>query len=149
MNCAEALALPPPDPIAKRIVMVSAGALIDFRGRVLVAQRPPHKSMAGMWEFPGGKIEQGETPEYALMRELREELQIETRPCCMSPVGFASHTYDDFHLIMPLFAIRVWSGIPKSTEHSDLKWVNVVDLYAMDMPEADKPLIHQLEAMVS
>jgi 8-oxo-dGTP diphosphatase len=128
--------------------MVAAGALIDFRGRVLIAQRPAHKSFGGMWEFPGGKLEEGETPEYALMRELREELQIETRPCCMSPVGFASHSYDDFHLIMPLFAIRVWSGIPTSTEHSALQWVDVLDLYSLEMPEADKPLIHQLEAML-
>jgi 8-oxo-dGTP diphosphatase len=129
-------------------MLVAAGALIDFRGRVLIAQRPQHKSFGGMWEFPGGKLEEGETPEYALMRELREELQIETRPCCMSPVGVTSHSYDDFHLIMPLFAIRVWSGIPKPTEHSALQWVDVLDLYSFDMPEADKPLIHQLEAML-
>lgn len=128
--------------------MVVAGALVDFRGRVLVAQRPLHKSMGGLWEFPGGKIEAGETPEYALMRELREELSIETRPCAMSPAGFASHEYDDFHLIMPLFIIRVWSGIPKANEHSALQWLYPRELYQLPMPDADKPLIHQLESMI-
>ena len=148
MNCAEALTLPPPPSPNKKIVMVSAAALIDFRGKILVAKRPEYKSMAGLWEFPGGKIETGETPEFALMRELREELSIETRPCAMSPVGFTSHSYDEFHLLMPLFAIRVWSGIPKPIEHSELRWVSVLELYSLPMPEADKPLIHQLEAML-
>ena len=102
--------------------------------------------MAGLWEFPGGKIETGEVPEYALMRELKEELDIETRPCGMFPVGFSSHTYPDFHLIMPLFAIRVWKGDPVPKEGQALQWLPVQDLYSLPMPEADKPLISQLEA---
>lgn len=148
MSCAEALAAPPPDMPTKRIVHVVAAALIDRKKRVLVAQRPEGKSMAGLWEFPGGKIESGEIPEYALMRELREELGIETRPCGMWPVGFVSHNYPEFHLVMPLFAIRVWSGDPQSKEGQAFQWVAVQDLYGLDMPEADKPLISQLEAQI-
>jgi 8-oxo-dGTP diphosphatase len=146
MSCAEALAAPPPDMPTLPILLVTAAALIDRKKRVLVAERPAGKSMAGLWEFPGGKIEAGEVPEYALMRELREELGIETRPCGMFPVGFTSHTYPDFHLIMPLFAIRVWSGDPTPKEGQRLQWLPVQDLYGLPMPEADKPLIPQLEA---
>ena len=97
--------------------------------------------MAGLWEFPGGKVEQGVTPEYALMRELREELGIETRPCCFSPIAFASHGYDDFHLLMPLFICRIWNGIVTAKEHQSLKWVMPADLRHYPMPEADIPLI--------
>ena len=148
LSCAEALAAPPPDMPTKKIVHVVAAVLVDRKKRVLVAQRPEGKAMAGLWEFPGGKIEAGEIPEYALMRELREELGIETRPCGMWPVGFASHNYADFHLVMPLFAIRVWNGAPTPKEGQNLKWVTVQELYGLEMPEADKPLIPQLEALL-
>jgi len=148
LSCAEALLVPPPDRPQQKMVYVVAAALIDRKKRVLVAQRPEGKSMAGLWEFPGGKIEAGEIPEYALMRELREELGIETRPCGMWPIGFASHLYPDFHLMMPLFAIRVWGGEPTPREGQALKWVTVQELYGLEMPEADKPLIVQLEALV-
>lgn len=148
LSCAEALAAPPPDMPTKKIVHVVAAVLIDRKKRILVAQRPEGKSMAGLWEFPGGKIEAGEIPEYALMRELREELGIETRPCGMWPIGFASHNYPDFHLVMPVFAIRVWSGDLQSKEGQAFKWVSISELYALEMPEADKPLIPQLEALL-
>lgn len=148
LSCAEALLAPPPDMPTKKIVLVAAAALIDRKKNILVAERPVGKSMAGLWEFPGGKIEAGEIPEYALMRELREELGIETRPCGMWPIGFASHNYPDFHLIMPLFAIRVWKGDPIPKEGQKLKWVTIQDLYTLEMPEADKPLISQLEAQI-
>lgn len=148
LSCSEALLAPPPDMPQKPLVLVAAAALIDRKKRVLVAQRPAGKPMAGLWEFPGGKIEQGEIPEYALMRELREELGIETRPCGMWPIGFASHNYSEFHLLMPLYAIRVWGGDPAPREGQALQWVSVQDLYGLDMPEADKPLIAQLEAQI-
>ena len=105
------------------IVLVSAVALIDRDGRVLLAQRPEGKSMAGLWEFPGGKIKPDETPEAALVRELSEELDIETWDSCLAPLTFASHSYDDFHLLMPLFACRKWAGIVKPKEGQNLKWV--------------------------
>jgi 8-oxo-dGTP diphosphatase len=124
-----------------KLVLVSAVALIDADGRVLLAQRPQGKSMAGLWEFPGGKIEQGETPEQALMRELHEELGINTWQTCLAPLAFASHSYDDFHLLMPLFACRKWQGIPASKEGQTLKWVFPKDLRTYPMPEADIPLI--------
>ncbi|MFN3700429.1 MAG: 8-oxo-dGTP diphosphatase MutT [Alphaproteobacteria bacterium] len=130
------------------VVLVAAAALIDSDGRVLIAQRPEGKSMAGLWEFPGGKVEAGETPEYALMRELEEELGVETRPCCFSAVAFASHRYDDFHLLMPLFVCRVWRGFPSSKEHKALKWVRVNELYDYPMPAADLPLISALRVML-
>lgn len=146
LSCSEALAAPPPSPITLPIIFVVAAALVDRHGSILVAQRPEGKKMAGLWEFPGGKVNAGEVPEHALMRELREELGIETRPCCFTPVGFASHTYTDFHLLMPLYVCRVWQGTPQTHEHSALKWVKPQDLYALEMPEADKPLIPQLES---
>lgn len=148
LSCAEALLAPPPDMPTKPVLHVVAAALIDRKKRVLVAQRPEGKAMAGLWEFPGGKVEVGEIPEYGLMRELREELGIETRPCGMWPIGFASHNYEEFHLLMPLFAIRVWGGEPQSKEGQALKWVTVQELYGLEMPEADKPLISQLEAQL-
>nr|WP_319248862.1 8-oxo-dGTP diphosphatase MutT [uncultured Celeribacter sp.] len=124
-----------------KIVLVSAVALIDPEGRVLLAQRPEGKSMAGLWEFPGGKIEPGETPEAALVRELHEELGIETWNSCLAPLTFASHSYDDFHLMMPLFACRKWNGIPQPREGQVLKWVAARDLRDYPMPPADVPLI--------
>jgi len=144
MPCAAALECPAPPAPALKIVHVVAGALVDVDGRVLLAQRPEGKKMAGLWEFPGGKVDAGEIPEYALMRELREELGIETRPGCFTPAGFASHSYDDFHLLMPLFSCRTWAGTPQPLEGQALQWVFPKDMYDYDMPAADIPLIAQL-----
>ena len=126
---------------ATRVVLVAAVALIDADGRVLLARRPPGKAMAGLWEFPGGKVEPGETPEAALIRELHEELGIETWASCLAPLTFASHRYDTFHLLMPLFACRRWQGIVTPREGQDLAWVRAGDLSAYPMPPADVPLI--------
>ena len=122
-------------------LLVAAAALIDGDGRVLMTTRPPPKSMAGLWEFPGGKVEPGETPEQALKRELTEELGIETGDGCMAPLAFASHDYDTFHLIMPLFAIRVWNGTPEPREGQSLRWVRARDMATLPMPPADIPLV--------
>jgi 8-oxo-dGTP diphosphatase len=127
-----------------KTLLVSAVALIDVEGRVLLAQRPPGKSMAGLWEFPGGKMEPGETPEKALIRELEEELGINTWSSCLAPLTFASHSYDDFHLLMPLFVCRKWEGIPHPREGQTLKWVRANDLRRYPMPAADVPLIPRL-----
>lgn len=127
-----------------KVVLVSAVALIDVDGRVLLAQRPEGKSMAGLWEFPGGKLEAGETPEAALIRELHEELGIGTWASCLAPLTFASHSYDTFHLLMPLFACRKWEGIPQSKEGQKLKWLRGKDLRSYPMPAADLPLIAPL-----
>ncbi|MDX8349350.1 8-oxo-dGTP diphosphatase MutT [Cognatiyoonia sp. IB215446] len=124
-----------------KTVLVSAVALIDPDGRVLLAQRPEGKSMAGLWEFPGGKVELGETPEAALIRELQEELGIDTWASCLAPLTFASHSYTDFHLLMPLFACRKWEGTPTSREGQTLKWVKPNSLRDYPMPAADIPLI--------
>jgi len=124
-----------------KVVLVSAVALIDADGRVLLAQRPEGKSMAGLWEFPGGKVEPGETPEHALIRELKEELGIDTWQSCLAPLTFASHAYDSFHLLMPLFACRKWEGIVTPQEGQALKWVRARDLRDYPMPPADVPLI--------
>ncbi len=145
MNCADALEEPRPAPSGLPVVLVAAAALIDPDGRILIAQRPEGKSMAGLWEFPGGKVQAGETPEYALMRELEEELGIETRPTCYTPVAFASHTYESFHLLMPLFICRFWKNVPKAREHKALKWVKASQLYDYPMPAADIPLIAALQ----
>jgi len=130
----------PPLPYLK-IVQVSAVVLVDPDNRILLAQRPAGKPMEGLWEFPGGKIEQGETPEYALIRELNEELGIMTGVDCLYPLTFASHSYDDFHLLMPLFICRTWKGQVRAQEGQSLKWVSKHDLYNYPMPAADKPLI--------
>ncbi|KAB7614600.1 8-oxo-dGTP diphosphatase MutT [Amylibacter sp. SFDW26] len=131
-----------------KTVLVSAVALIDADGRVLLAQRPEGKSMAGLWEFPGGKVEQGETPETALVRELDEELGIQTWNSCLAPLTFASHSYDDFHLLMPVFACRKWEGIPSPKEGQTLAWVHVKDLKSYPMPAADIPLIAVLRDLL-
>ncbi len=124
-----------------KTVLVAAVALIDVDGRVLLAQRPEGKSMAGLWEFPGGKVEPGETPEAALIRELHEELGIETWQSCLAPLTFASHSYDDFHLLMPLFACRKWGGTPRGNEGQSLKWARANELRNYPMPPADVPLV--------
>lgn len=124
-----------------KIILVSAVALIDADGRVLLAQRPEGKSLAGLWEFPGGKVEPGETPEAALIRELHEELGIDTWKSCLAPLTFASHSYEDFHLLMPLFACRRWQGTAVAKEGQALAWVRARDLSKYPMPPADIPLI--------
>jgi 8-oxo-dGTP diphosphatase len=124
-----------------KVVVVSAVALIDKDSRVLLARRPEGKSMAGLWEFPGGKVEPGETPEACLIRELHEELGIETWSSCLAPLTFASHSYPDFHLLMPLFACRKWEGTPQSRENQTLKWVRPNEMRDFPMPPADVPLI--------
>jgi 8-oxo-dGTP diphosphatase len=123
------------------LVLVAAVALIDPDGRVLIAQRPPGKSMAGLWEFPGGKVDAGETPEQALVRELKEELGIDTATSCLAPIAFASHGYEAFHLLMPVFACRKWNGIAQPREGQALKWVSPRELNQFPMPPADLPLV--------
>lgn len=129
-------------------VLVSAVALIDRDGRVLLAQRPAGKRMAGLWEFPGGKIETGETPEAALIRELGEELGIDTAESCLAPLTFASHSYDDFHLLMLVYVCRKWSGTPRPLEGGELAWVRTSRLRDYDMPPADIPLIPVLQDLL-
>ena len=124
-----------------KTLLVSAVALIDADGRVLLAQRPEGKSLAGLWEFPGGKVEPGETPEIALIRELKEELGIDTHASCLAPLTFASHSYDSFHLLMPLFICRRWQGIAVAQEGQVLAWVRPDRLRDYPMPPADLPLI--------
>ena len=128
----------------KKLVLVVACALIDADGRVLLAQRPEGKALAGLWEFPGGKIEPGETPENSLIRELEEELGIITKAACLAPLSFASHDYDDFHLLMPLFICRRFEGMPSPREGQQLKWVRPQDLRKFAMPPADEPLVAAL-----
>jgi 8-oxo-dGTP diphosphatase len=129
---------------ARQILLVAAAALIDEDGRVLLTRRPEGKAMAGQWEFPGGKLAPGETPEQALIRELREELAIDVTPACLAPLAFASHDYDHFHLLMPLFALRQWSGRPVAQEGQALAWVAKDRLGDYPMPPADIPLVAQL-----
>ena len=128
----------------KPILLVVACALVDVDNRVLIARRPEGKSMAGLWEFPGGKMETGETPEQALIRELAEELSIQTKSACLAPLSFASHDYEDFHLLMPLFICRRWWGTPRSREGQELKWVRAHALRDFSMPSADEPLVPAL-----
>jgi len=126
------------------MILVVACALVDADGRVLVAQRPAGKSMAGMWEFPGGKVEPGETPEAALIRELKEELDIDVTAACLAPLSFASHAYDDFHLLMPLYVCRKWQGLVRPRENQAVKWLLPRELFDVPMPPADIPLIAML-----
>lgn len=132
----------------KRLLLVAAAALVDADGRVLIARRPEGKPMAGLWEFPGGKVLPEETPEQALVRELQEELGLDTRASCLAPVAFASHAYEDFHLLMPLFACRVWKGDPSPREGQELAWVRPVRLADYPMPPADVPLIALLRDLL-
>lgn len=136
----------PGDPLP--IVLVVAGALVDPDGRVLIARRPEGKRMAGLWEFPGGKVAPGETPEAALIRELQEELGVDTRESCLAPIAFASHRYDDFHLLMPLYVCRVWKGSPSPREGQELAWVRPPRLSDYPMPPADAPLVALLRDLI-
>ena len=126
------------------VVFVAAIALVDIDNRILIAQRPAGKDMAGLWEFPGGKVEPGETPEAALIREVREELGIDTSESCLAPFSFASHAYADFHLLMPLYICRKWLGEPAPREHGAIKWVRPMRLGDYPMPPADAPLVAML-----
>jgi 8-oxo-dGTP diphosphatase len=131
-----------------KLVLVAAVALIDPDGRILLAKRPKGKSLAGLWEFPGGKVEAGERPEAALIRELREELGIDVEQSCLAPLAFASHAYEDFHLLMPLYVCRRWKGFVQAMEGQELKWVYAKSLRDYPMPPADLPLIpHLLELL--
>lgn len=125
----------------KPILLVAACALVDADGRVLLAKRPEGKALAGLWEFPGGKVENGETPENTIVRELVEEIAVETKTACLAPLTFASHTYDDFHLLMPLYVCRRFWGTPRPQEGQELKWVRPRDMRDYPMPPADAPLI--------
>ncbi len=131
-----------------KTVLVVAVALIDTDGRVLIAQRPEGKQLAGLWEFPGGKVEPGERPEAALIRELKEELGIDVNEACLAPFVFTSHAYESFHLLMPLYLCRRWSGVVQAREHSGLKWVRPAQLSDYPMPPADEPLIAWLRDLL-
>lgn len=131
-----------------KTILVVAAALVDSDGRVLIAQRPEGKQLAGLWEFPGGKVEPGETPETALIRELEEELGITVKQACLAPFVFASHTYETFHLLMPLYLIRRWDGEPEAREHAALKWVRPNDMGQYPMPPADDPLVAWLRDFI-
>jgi len=131
-----------------KLLLVVAVALIDADGRVLISQRPEGKSLAGLWEFPGGKIETGERPEAALIRELKEELNIDVAESCLAPLTFASHAYDDFHLMMPLYVCRRWKGVVVALEGQAIKWVRPRALREYPMPPADVPLIPHLEELL-
>ena len=130
------------------LVLVAAAALVDEDARVLVATRPERKSMAGLWEFPGGKVEPGETPEACLVRELEEELGIRTATPCLAPLSFASHSYPSFHLLMPLFVCRVWQGDPTPLEGQTIRWLRPKDLFSLPMPAADRPLLRFLDELL-
>jgi 8-oxo-dGTP diphosphatase len=132
-----------------RLLLVVAVALIDADNRILLAQRPQGKSLAGLWEFPGGKVDPGERPEQALIRELHEELGIEVKDACLAPLTFASHAYDDFHLLMPLYVCRRWQGFVTAREGQTLKWVLARDLRRYAMPPADEPLIPALVELLA
>ena len=144
MSCAEGRDQPSGLPL----VLVVAAALVDGDGRVLLARRPEGKHMAGLWEFPGGKVQAGETPEAVLVRELREELGIDTSHSCLAPLTFASHVYESFHLLMPLYVCRVWQGTPSAHEHSALAWVRPARFADYPMPPADLPLVAMLRDLL-
>ena len=144
--CFNPLSTPPAG--TKRVVLVVAVALVDPDGRVLLAQRPPGKTLAGLWEFPGGKVHADETPEAALVRELKEELDIDTAASCLAPFTFASHTYEDFHLLMPLYVCRVWNGTVRPLEGQKLAWVNPNRMGEYPMPPADVPLVAMLRDLL-
>ncbi|HEY0833222.1 MAG TPA: (deoxy)nucleoside triphosphate pyrophosphohydrolase [Azospirillum sp.] len=146
MACFDPNAPPPPAP--GRTLLVAAVALVDVDGRVLLAQRPPGKSLAGLWEFPGGKVHEGETPEAALVRELKEELDIDTRSSCLAPFTFASHSYEEFHLLMPLYVCRVWQGDARPMEGQKLAWVYPNRMGGYPMPPADVPLVAMLRDLL-
>ena len=132
----------------RKILLVAACALIDQDGRILLAQRPEGKSLAGLWEFPGGKVENGETPEETLVRELEEELAIKTKIACLAPLTFASHSYETFHLLMPLYVCRRFEGIPRGAEGQAIKWVKPQALRDYPMPPAYEPLIPYLQDLL-
>ena len=134
--------------VKKPILLVAACALVDTDNRILLAQRPEGKSLAGLWEFPGGKVEPGETPEETLVRELEEELGIKTKVACLAPLTFASHTYETFHLLMPLYVCRRYEGIPHGREGQAIKWVKSKALRDHPMPPADEPLIPVLQDLL-
>jgi 8-oxo-dGTP diphosphatase len=124
-----------------RLLLVAACALVDVDHRVLLSRRPEGKPMAGLWEFPGGKVSEGETPEACVIRELQEELGLDVTANCLAPLTFASHGYDDFHLLMPLFVCRVWEGLPRPREGQAIKWLRPRDMGGYPMPPADRPLV--------
>lgn len=132
----------------KRIVLVAAAALVDVDGRVLICQRPEGKQLAGLWEFPGGKVERGETPEACLIRELEEELGIVVSHACLAPFVFASHEYESFHLLMPLYLVRRWEGRVTNREHKAMAWVRPNDMDTYPMPPADAPLVAWLRDLI-
>lgn len=134
--------------VSVETLWVVAAAIVDADGRVLVQQRPPGKPMAGLWEFPGGKVEPGERPEAALIRELHEELGISVESACLAPATFASDSLGDRHLILLLYALRKWQGVPEARHASALKWAYPLELHRLEMPPADKPLIGLLEALI-
>ena len=138
----------PTTEVERPVLLVAAVALVDADGRVLIARRPEGKAMAGLWEFPGGKVGPGETPEEALIRELAEELGIDVTRNCLAPFTFASHRYDDFHLLMPLYVCRVWEGSARPLEGQALKWVRPVRLGDYPMPPADRPLVAMLRDLL-
>lgn len=146
MSCEAALAQPKPSAPGLPLLLVAAAALIDSDGRVLLAEHTKADAFQGCWEFPGGKLEPGETPEFALMRELEEELGIETRPTCYYPIGFASYTYLEFgkHMLMPLYMCRTWRSTPTGRDGQQLKWVPPKQLYNYKLVPADIPLIPQI-----
>ncbi len=145
-GCLDAEFRRPAEPL--ETVLVVAVALVDPDGRVLIAKRPEGKPMAGLWEFPGGKVREGELPEAALVRELDEELGIDITESCLAPLSFASHVYDDFHLLMPLYVCRVWKGMVSPREGQEIKWVRPVRLGDYPMPPADKPLVAMLRDLL-
>jgi 8-oxo-dGTP diphosphatase len=132
----------------KRMLLVAAAALVDVDGRVLLCQRPEGKQLAGLWEFPGGKVEAGETPEACLIRELEEELGIRVSHACLAPFVFASHEYESFHLLMPLYLVRRWEGQVTNREHKAMAWVRPIDMDSYPMPPADGPLVAWLRDLI-